>query len=418
MIKIGIIGVGIMGLSHCIGFDRLPDCQVVAVADSDEKQLAISQNAFKKSSPRFFTDYKELLEMNEVDAVVIATPSYFHTQITIDALNAKKDIFLEKPIAQTIEAIDKIIKIFANTDLILQVGLVYRYSNLYRTIAHLIEKDIFGNIMMAYCKEYRDNFPSHWFFDENISGGAILDKNCHHFDLFSWFIRSPPISVFAMGGQHVVKHGHTIQCSYSTHKGEVLKNPTIVDHANVLINYENGAKGNLGLCMYEIQPIGGLEIGIIGDNGAWALAKNDSKFIIAGGLIGKVKEVEIDYYSDNERIGHIGCQTERREFLKCVKTRTQPYANLLIGRESCVVSLAAEKSIKEGRIVSISEFANPEIDAIFKKLGYLEQTETPAVFSLESSELKPKLKRDLRIKERKLKRELERIIGEIRKLSN
>ncbi len=418
MIKIGIIGVGIMGLSHCIGFDRLPDCQVVAVADSDEKQLDISQNAFKKSSPRFFTDYKELLEMDEVDAVVIATPSYFHTQITIDALNAKKDIFLEKPIAPTIEATDKIIKVFAKTDLILQIGLVYRYSNLYRTLGHLIEKGTFGNVRMVYCKEFRDNFPSHWFFDEELSGGAILDKNCHHFDLFSWFICSPPKKVYAMGGQHVVKHGHKIQCSYSTHSGEVLKNPTIIDHANVMIEYENSAKGNLGLCMYEIQPIEGLEIGIIGDNGAWALTKNDSKFIIAGGPVGNVKEIEIDYYSDNEGVGHIGCQTERREFLKCVKTRTQPYANLLIAREACIVSLAAERSIKEGREIFISEFQNPEIDDIFKKLGYFEQSATPAVFSFESSELKSKLKRGLRIKERKLKRELERIREEIRKLSN
>ena len=417
MINIGIIGVGNMGIVHCLGFDRLSDCQVVAVADSNEKQLEMSKNGFRKSSPQFFNDYKEILKMPEVHAVVISTPSYFHTQMTIDALKANKDVFLEKPIAPSIEATDAIIKVFANTDRILQVGLVYRYSNLYRTIAHLIEKGTFGNVMMAYCKEYRDNFPSHWFFDEIKSGGTLLDKNCHHFDLFNWFIRSPPKRVFAIGGQHVVKPGHKIQCSYSSHQGEILENPTIIDHANVLVEYENGAKGNLGLCMYEIQPIEGLEIGIIGDNGAWALAKLDEKLIIAGGPIGKMQEIKVDYYSDNEKLGHIGCQTERREFLECLKTRKQPYVNLLIGRESCVVSFAAEKSIKEGRIVSISEFINPEINSIFQKLGYVRQPITPPVFSLEKRKLKLKLKRELKIKERKLKRELEQIIEEIRKFS-
>jgi myo-inositol 2-dehydrogenase/D-chiro-inositol 1-dehydrogenase len=416
MINIGIIGLGNMGLGHCLGFDRLSNCQVVAIADSDEKQLEGGQNAFRKNSPRRFSNYQDLLEMPEIDAVVIATPTYFHTQMTINALNANKDVFLEKPIAPTIEETDAIIKAFAHTDRILQIGLVYRYSNLYRTMAHLIEKGTFGKVMMAYCKEYRDNFPSPWFYDDKLSGGALLDKNCHHFDLFSWFIRSPPKQVYAMGGQHIYKPGHKIQCAYSSHQGEPLEEPNIVDHANVLIEYENGAKGNLGLCMYEIEPIEGLEIGIMGDNGAWALAKKDSKLIIAGGSVGKMKEIEVDYYSDNEKVGHIGCQTERREFLECVKSRTQPYANLLIAREACVISFAAEKSIKRGSTVPISEFNNPEIEAIFQKLGYKNQPNTPMIFSLEEKKLKSRQKRELKVKERELKRELEKIKEEIRNL--
>ena len=416
MINIGIIGVGMMGLGHSLGFDMISDCKVVAVADSNDKQLEMIKYAFKRCSPQYFNDYREILNMAEVDAVVIATPSYLHQKMTIDALKANKDVFLEKPIAPTIEETDVIIKEYVNTDRILQVGLVYRYSYLYRTMAHLIEKGTFGNVMMAYCKEYRDNFPSHWFFDESQSGGAILDKNCHHFDLFSWFIRSPPKKVYAMGGQHLYKPGHKIQCAYSSHQGEPLEDPTIVDHANILIEYENGAKGNLGLCMYEIEPIESLEIGIMGDNGTWALAKKDIKLTIAGGPVGKEKEVIVDYYSDNERFGHIGCQTERREFLECIKSREQPYANLSIAREACVISFAAEKSIKEGRAVSISEFANPDIDDIFQKLGYIKQPKTPPTFSLEKNILKSKLKRKLKVKERVLKRELEKVKEEIRNL--
>ena len=418
MINIGIIGVGIHGWDHCLGFDRLIDSQIIAVADPSEKQLKMSQSTIQGSIPKFFTDYKDLLKMTEVQAVVIATPSHFHTQITIDALKAKKDIFLEKPIAPTIEATDLIIKEYGKTDQIIQIGLEYRYSNLFRTLAQLIEKGTFGNIMMAFCKEYRDNFPSSWFFDENKSGGALLDKNVHHFDIFNWLIQSPPNRVYAMGGQHVVKPGHKIQCSYSMHPGEILKNPTIVDHANVLIEYENGAKSNLSLCMYEIQPIEGLEIGIIGDNGAWALTKNDKKLIIAGGPIGNLREVEVDYYSDNEGLVHIGIQAERREFLECIKTRKQPYANLSIGREACVVSFAAEKSIKEGRVVKISEFDNPEINGIFRKLGYDKQKKTPPTFALPDSQLNSKKRRSLRLKERELKRELKRIQERIKEFSN
>ena len=234
MKNIGIIGVGGMGLGHSIGFDKILDCNVIAVADSDDKQLEMIQNAFKRCSPQHFNNYKEILKIPDIDAVVIATPTYLHQKMTIDALKADKDVFLEKPIAPTIENTDEVIMALAKTDRILQVGLVYRYSNLYRTMAHLIEEGSFGKVMMAYCKEYRDNFPTHWFFDETKSGGALLDKNCHHFDLFNWFVQSPPKNVYAMGGQHLYKTGHKIQCAYSSHQGEILKNPSIVDHANVL----------------------------------------------------------------------------------------------------------------------------------------------------------------------------------------
>ena len=417
MKNIGIIGVGDMGLGHSIGFDKISDCRVVAVADSDDNRLEIIKNAFKRCSPQHFNDYNDLLKMQEVDAVVIATPSFMHQKMTLDALKANKDVFLEKPVAPTIEATDAIIMELAKTDRILQIGLVYRYSNLYRMIAHLIEEGRFGNVMMAYCKEYRDNFPSPWFYDETQSGGAILDKNCHHLDLFNWFIKSPPKKVYAMGGQHLYKTGHKIQCAYSSHQGEILKNPSIVDHANVLIEYENGAKGNLGLCMYEIEPIEGLEVGIMGNNGSWALAKSDEKLIIAGGPIGDIKEIFLDNYSDNEEAGHIGCQTERREFLNCLETRKQPYVNLKIARDSCVVALAAERSIKEKRIVSISEFLNPEVDAVFKKLGYDKPSKTPPVFALETPKLKLKLKKKLKFRKKQLEKDLKSIEEEIKTLS-
>ncbi|MHA1467795.1 MAG: Gfo/Idh/MocA family protein [Promethearchaeota archaeon] len=380
-------------------------------------QLEMIKNAFKRSSPQYFNDYKEILDMPEVDAVVIATPSFLHQKMTIDALKANKDVFLEKPVAPTIDATDAIIMALAKTDRILQVGLVYRYSNLYRTMAHLIEEGRFGNVMMAYCKEYRDNFPNPWFYDDIQSGGAILDKNCHHLDLFNWFIRSPPKKVYAMGGQHLYKTGHKIQCAFSSHNGEALKDPTIVDHANVLIEYENGAKSNLGLCMYEIEPIEGLEIGFMGNNGSWALAKKDEKLIIAGGPIGNKEEIFLDYYSDNEGAGHIGCQTERREFLKCLETRKQPYVNLKIARDSCVVALAAEKSIKEMRIVSISEFFNPEVNAVFKKLGYDKPSKTPPVFTLETPKLKLKLKKKLKFRKKQLEKDLKSIEEEINLLT-
>jgi predicted dehydrogenase len=376
------------------GFEKFDNCEIIAVCDSNEKNLEYSKNFIRRNNPKFFKNFEDVLKIKELNAVVIAVPNYLHRDFTIAALERNLDVFLEKPVANNITACDEIIEKLGDSQRIIQIGLVYRYSNLYRTIAQLVEKGTFGNVMMMYCKEYRDNFPTPWFFDKKKSGGAILDKDCHHFDIFNWYINSPPFRVFAFGGQHVVKgENYKIQCSYAREKNIIINNPDIVDHAFVVVEYENGAKANLGLCMYEIEPIEGLEIGGIGDNGSHFIAKNDTSLFIGGGPIGDIREVEIDYFGDNLGIGHIGCQIERKEFLECVEKRIEPYANLYVGRQSIVVALAAEKSIEEGRIVYIKEFENPKIEEIFRKRGYLQKRKTPppATSLIKDKEIKKKM---------------------------
>lgn len=378
-IRLAIIGLGDMGLGHVRGFERLEGCEIAVLCDENTENLEWGRKSLIKSKPKFLTDYKEIIKDPSVDAVVVAVPNFLHRQIALDVLSVGKDLFLEKPVATTVEECDEIILAVLSTKCIIQIGLVYRYANLYRTIAQLVESGTFGNVMMMYCKEYRENFPSPWFFDKKKSGGAILDKNCHHFDLFNWYIRSKPVRVYAMGGQHVVKgENYQIQCSYAARKGLTVNNPTILDHAFVLVEYENGAKANLGLCMYEKEPVEGLEVGLMGDNGAHAVARKDISLVMGGGPLGEMQEVPVDYESDNQGVGHIGCQTERKEFLECLRSRKEPYASLFVGRDSTVISLAAEKSIEENRVVLISEFDNPKIEPYLSKRAFQYPLPSPA----------------------------------------
>ncbi|MEW5944603.1 MAG: Gfo/Idh/MocA family oxidoreductase [bacterium] len=378
MVKIGIIGLGEIGLVHLRGFNVQRDCRVTAVCDISERMIERARKLPGGAGARVFRDYRELLGEADVDAVVVGLPVHLHTGVASAALDAGKDVFVEKPIAPTMDDCDDFILKAFRTDRVVQVGLVYRYSNLYRTMGRMVEDGKFGNVMMMYCKEYRDNFPEPWFFDRKLSGGAIMDKNCHHFDLFNWYIRSRPVRVYAMGGQHVVKGERVpIRCSYSISSEGFVSNPSIVDHAFVLVEYENGAKGNLGLCMYEIEPVEGLEIGLMGDNGAHALAKRDISLIAGGGPLGDISEMPVDYYTDGRDIGHIGCIVEQAEFLECVRTRRMPYSNLFIARDCMVVCAAAELSIERKREVLISEFDNPEVEKVRRRLADRLYSPTP-----------------------------------------
>jgi len=377
--NIGIVGLGDNGMMHLNGFKKLPDCRVAAVCDKRDEARERAMGVLKDSSVVSTPDYKKLCAMPELDAVCVCTPTFTHTPIASLAIECGKDVLLEKPIAPNIEEVDAFIVKAFKTDRIVQVGLVYRYCNLYRTLAAMVEKGDFGDVMMAYCKEYRDNFPTQWFFETEKSGGALLDKNCHHFDLFSWFIRSRPYRVFAMGGQHVVKGKSVkVNCSYAPDQNLMIKNPDIVDHAFVLVEYENGARANLGLCMYEVDPLEGLEIGIIGSNGSHALAKRDVTLNAGGGPQGMMREVPVDYVSDNLGIGHIGAHIQHVEFVQRMRDRRQPFASLLRARESMVVCMAAERSIKEKREVKISEYDSPAIKRLMKKYAAEFESASPS----------------------------------------
>jgi predicted dehydrogenase len=105
---------------------------------------------------------------------------------------------------------------------------------------------------------------------------------------------------------------------------------------------------------YNIMPEG-LEIGGITTSGRQICAYQDERLGV-GGLGDPFTFLDLDMKSDNEGFGHIGCQEQRRDFLRCLRDRTRkPIANGQVGRESLQVALAAERSIREGRPINVSE---------------------------------------------------------------
>ncbi|WCT54954.1 Gfo/Idh/MocA family oxidoreductase [Paenibacillus kyungheensis] len=360
-IRLAFIGVGDMGSHHCIGFDRLDDCEVLYICDTHEANVERTLKELTNSQPVIYQDYRELLNKDDLDAVVISIPNYLHREVAVAFLEAGKHVFLEKPVAHTLEDCDAIIAAAAQHNKVLQIGLVYRYSNLYRRMAKELANERLGDVKLMWCKEFRDPFPpTDWFYDQSKSGGAIVEKDCHHFDIFNWMIDSPPVRVFASGGQHVLKQGqeNMIYNSYSHYPVKSIEQTSIVDHAFITIDYENGSKANLGLCMY-LQPRNlldeGLEIGLIGENGVQMVAKNDRTIDIAGGADYTREHLDMDVTSDSIMGGHTGGQTQRIDFLKCIIEGTEPFANAEIGRNALLVALAAEKSIVEERYVYLAE---------------------------------------------------------------
>jgi predicted dehydrogenase len=357
-LKVAVIGLGDMGCSHARGFDHIPECQVVATVDPDVSWPERRPIDWKNGAPPHFANHLEMLEKINPDCCIIAVPDYLHREVACDCLTAGCDLLLEKPVATNLQDTDAILKCGEEMRKLIQIGLVYRYSNLYRKMAE-IGHDPKHPVSYMWCKELRQCFPQKpWFFSQEKCGGTIVEKDCHHFDIFSWVINSKATRVFATGGQHVYKNDSVVDCNYCLDPPMKMDLIDTVDNAIVTVDYENGARAALMLCMY-LQPgnvmFEGLEIGGICKSGRQLVAYSDERLMV-GGAGEEFHNIKLDMYADNEMLGHIGVQTQRREFLECVREQKQPFADGQVGRESLLIALAAEESIRTGMPINLAEF--------------------------------------------------------------
>lgn len=208
-----MIGCGDMGQVHVMNYLQTPGLvDTVAVCDvNDDNLRAVLKLLPDRDRVRVVHDYHAVLEMPEVEAVVISTPNDTHCEIVEDAFAAGKHVFCEKPMDVTVVRCRRMINAWQRSGRILQIGLVYRYSPLFRRMAALIRDGAIGEPLIAWCQEFREPFPigrtREWRYSESKSGGALVEKDCHHFDLFNWLLGSRPARVQAMGGQLAIRGG-------------------------------------------------------------------------------------------------------------------------------------------------------------------------------------------------------------------
>jgi len=176
-IKIGVIGCGGMANSHMNALLKMQDSdniEIAAVCDVYSNRLEKAKELTKAQS---FKDYRKLLELKDIDYVLIATPEHWHYQMTLDAIDAGKHIYVEKPMTHTIEQAKSITEKISKTKLKLQVGVQGMSDDSYETANKMIQEDVLGKVVMAhidYSRNYVDDF---WAYkiDKEAKPGVNLD---------------------------------------------------------------------------------------------------------------------------------------------------------------------------------------------------------------------------------------------------
>ncbi len=200
-LKVGVIATGGRGRNAWQAHMPEDGVEIVAGADIDPK----ANEAFKEQFPNaeIFTDYRDVLKIDEIGAVFISTPDYCHEEMAIAALEAGKAVFLEKPLAITIEGCDRILETAMRTGSKLYVGHNMRHFPVVLKMKEVIDSGLIGDVQCGWCRHFisygGDAYFRDWHSEQCNTTGLLLQKGAHDIDVMHWLMGSYTKSVVGMG---------------------------------------------------------------------------------------------------------------------------------------------------------------------------------------------------------------------------
>ena len=331
--NIGLIGAGRIGRVHAESISyRIPSATVLAV--SDIFLDAAEKCALDFYIPQAAQDHRQILKNPTIDAVIICSSTDTHTQFIIEAAQAGKHIFCEKPIALNLAAIDNALAAVEQAGVKLQIGFNRRFDS---NFLHLRDTVRAGGIGTPHLVRIisRDPAPPPVEYIK-VSGGIFMDMTIHDFDMARYLIDDEIEEVYATGG--------------------ALIDPAIgeagdVDTAAITLKYKSGA-----FCMIDNsrQAVYGYDqrAEIFGSKGAIEAGNRTAHNTIHSTADGLHSENPLHFFLERYMDSYV---EEMRAFIDAVENDTAPLVTGIDGRKPVVIGMAAWKSYRENRPVKISE---------------------------------------------------------------
>ena len=352
-LRYGVIGTGMMGVEHIDNIAALEGAVVTAVADTDPGSLAAGQRA-AGGEVRAFGDHRALLDSGLCDAVVVATPNHTHIDVVGDVLTTDLHALVEKPLCTTVADCRRLIELEGRRDpgLITWVGLEYRYMPAAAELIRLVRAGATGTPRMVAMREHRFPFlhkVGEWNRLTANTGGTLVEKTCHFFDLMNVIVQERPVRVMASGAQDV------------NHLDEVVdgRRADMLDNAFVIVDYPGGARAMLDLCMFAEATHHQEELSVVGAAGkVEALLPEGTVRIGVRGRdgIGRVESYPVDDAGIAHRGLHHGSSfVEHEHFRDAVVAGGEPEVTVIDGLWSVAMGVAAHRSIELGRPVELAE---------------------------------------------------------------
>jgi predicted dehydrogenase len=382
-VRIGVIGTGTRGNMVAGFFLRHPDAQVVAACDVYKSRLDQTVERLTKTQEGAkidaYDDYRRILERKDVDVVLVATPDHWHCPMTVEACAAGKDVYVEKPLSNTIEAAWTAVEAARKHNRIVQMGVQQRQGEAFREAAELVQSGALGkvsHVILQFPGSYgqppeptaeppaglnwdmfqgpapkRPFKPSRlrWRAFYDYGGGLVTDWGVHLVDVAHWYLKADnkyPLLTSAAAQYVALNNPEKDQCP-DAYTISWQYDDFVMTFTNAVVqDWEFGRQGT-----YFFGPRGSLMV----HRGGFELRPGRQ---MGGGRGGRGQApaqpapepiqprrryFSENYQNDPDTIAHV------REFLDSVKSRKRPSGDVEIGYHSTLPTLLALHAIREGK---------------------------------------------------------------------
>ena len=352
-IRFALIGAGMMGREHIRNLNLMPEAEIVALVDPVADSRAQSQ-ALIPQSVQHFEDVPSLIKTAAFDAVILSSPNFTHHQVLEPLMGTKTHILCEKPLATTLADAKDLAEKASTHKGVFWVGMEYRYMPPAAAFIDDIKSGKIGRLQMLAIREHRFPFlvkVGDWNRFSVNTGGTMVEKCCHFFDLMRLIVGAEPVRVFCSGAMDV------------NHQDERYggEKPDIIDNSYTVVDFSNGVRAMLDLCMFADGSDNQEEIAASGDKAKLEV------FIPSGEIVysprvgfrapKKVerRHVEVDETALNAGSHHGATFYQQRKFLDAIQGNGKVEVTADDGLRAVAIGMAAEISAKEHRVVAMSE---------------------------------------------------------------
>lgn len=341
-IRTAMVGIGHRGTSLLGQVLKQERVRITAICDTDPQARDKALSTAARFSPRSFTDYRQVLDLSDVDAVIVATPCYLHAPMAAACLEAGKYVYCEKPLGITPEQVDTVLRTARKSKVFLQIGQQLRYfPGLREVIRRIHDEHVLGETFVI--KAQRHSTPVKpeaeqarpaWYKDVKFSGDLIVENAIHNLDVCNWVAGARPDCAFGHGKKYFPK--------------PISAGTLMMDGFSVEYIYENDL--HLDYSQLYLHPRSLKELA----NGQWYMVFGEK------GAINLEKGLFYQHGSDEVRqlitpaVRDAG-EDAMTQFYSAIRENRKPVADITVAATAALTAIMGREAIYRRRMVTWKE---------------------------------------------------------------
>lgn len=355
-VRFGLIGTGLMGLEHIRNLQLVEEAEITALADPTPSSLDYALHLLgpQANGVQTFSTAEDLIRSDRVDAVIVASPNHTHAHSLKPLMAAPIHVLCEKPLCSDLADAKRIAAQAKDREAVFWVGMEYRFMPPAQRFIADVHAGRVGRLRMLSMREHRFPFlpkVGDWNRFAANTGGTMVEKCCHFFDLMRHIVGSEAVRVYCSGGMDV----NHVDERYDGRR------PDILDNSYTIVDFENGVRAALDLCMFAEGSEHQEEMAAVGDAAKLEVFVPPGEIVFSPRVpLGMPKQVEREVIpvpaAALEAGAHFGATYfQLKAFLDAIARGAPAQVTAEDGWRAVAIGAAAEMSAKERRVVELAE---------------------------------------------------------------